>query len=190
VSVPESAEALLERVLARVAELEAALVERDRVIAVQGERIAELERRLVKDSSRPSSSDAPWVKQPAKKRSSRVGSGRRPGKQPGSASFSRGLIDDPDQRWEIHPGCCGSCAASLRGAEEHGRQRRQIVDVTPTPPPTVTEYQRISKVCPCCGAVTTPDWDDARVPVAHRGIVGGRGRRCGSARKPLPVPRC
>lgn len=48
VSVPESSDVLLERVLARVAELEAALVERDRVIAEQGERMAELERRLVR----------------------------------------------------------------------------------------------------------------------------------------------
>lgn len=177
-AVPESAEALLERVLARVAELEAALVERDRVIAGQSERIAELERRLGKDSSnssRPPSSDAPWAKQPAKKRSSRVRSGRKPGKQPGSASYSRSLVDDPDERWEIHPDRCGSCAASLRHAEEHSRQRRQIVDVAPVPPPTVTEYQRISKVCRCCGAVTTPGWDDAAVPVCHAEIVAAPG---------------
>ena len=80
-SVPESTEALL----ARVVELEAALVERDRVIAEQGERIAELERRLGQDSSnssRPPSLDGPWDKKPAKKRSSRSRSGRKPGKQP------------------------------------------------------------------------------------------------------------
>jgi len=178
VSVPESAGALLERVLARVAELEAALVERDRVIAEQGERIAELERRLGKDSSnssRPPSLDAPWSKQPAKKRSSRVRSGRKPGKQPGSASSSRSLVDDPDERLEIHPDRCGSCDASLRRAEEHGRQRRQIVDIQPVPPPTVTEYQRVSKVCPCCGTVTTPNWDDTAVPVKHGEIVAAPG---------------
>jgi transposase len=114
VSVPESAEALLERVLARVAELEAAVVERDRVIAEQGERIAELERRLNKDSSnssRPPSSDAPWAKQPVKQRSSRARSGRKPGKQPGSASFSRSLVDDPrreiaDSAGSLRSVCC------------------------------------------------------------------------------------
>ena len=177
-SVPESAEALLERVLARVTELEAALVERDRVIIEQGERIAELERRLGKDSSnssRPPSSDAPWSKQPAKKRSSRTRSGRKPGKQPGSASSSRSLVEDPDERLEIHPDRCGSCAASLRGAEEQGRQRRQIVDIQPVPPPIVTEYQRISKVCPCCGRVTTPGWDDQAVPVGHVELVASPG---------------
>jgi transposase len=178
VSVPESAETLLERVLARVAELEAALAERDRVIAEQGERIAELERRLGQDSSnssRPPSSDMPWAKQPAKKRSSRARSGRKPGKQPGSPSSSRSLVDDPDERCEIHPDRCGSCDASLRGAVESGRQRRQIVDVAPVAPPVVTEYQRISKVCPCCGTVTTPGWDDPAVPVEHRPIVAAPG---------------
>lgn len=177
-SVPESAEALLERVLARVAELEAALVERDRVIVEQGERIAELERRLGKDSSnssQPPSSDAPWSKQPAKKRSSRTRSGRKPGKQPGSASSSRSLVEDPDERLEIHPDRCGSCATSLCGASEHGRQRRQIVDIQPAPPPIVTEYQRILKVCPCCGTVTTPSWDDPAVPVEHSGLVATPG---------------
>jgi transposase len=171
VSGSGSLEALVEQLLARVAELETALAQRD-------ERIAELERQLAADSSnssRPPSSDGPWSKQPAKKRSSRTRSGRKPGKQPGSASCSRSLIDDPDQRLEIHPAHCMSCAASLRGAREQGRQRRQIVDVTPVPPPTVTEYQRISKVCSCCGTVTTPGWDDAAVPVEHRGIVAAPG---------------
>jgi transposase len=159
-------------------EILAELVELRRVVAAQAERIAELERLLGKNSSnssRPPSSDAPWSKQPANKRSSRTRSGRKPGKQPGSASSSRSLVDDPDERLEIHPDRCGSCDASLRGAEEHGRQRRQIVDIQPVPPPTVTEYQRISKVCPCCGAVTTPGWDDPVVPVCHAELVAAPG---------------
>jgi transposase len=164
-------EALVEQLLVRVRDLETALEQRDR-------RIAELEQRLGQDSSnssRPPSSDAPWAKQPAKKRSSRVGSGRKPGKQPGAASSSRSLVDDPDERLEIQPGRCMSCDTSLDGAEECGRQRRQVVDIRPVPPPKVTEYQRVSKVCPCCGAVTTPGWDDAAVPVEHTDIVAAAG---------------
>jgi transposase len=171
VSGSGSLEALVEQLLARVADLETALAQRD-------ERVAELERQLASDSSnssRPPSSDTPWSKQPAKKRSSRTRSGRKPGKQPGSASCSRSLIEDPDERLEIHPDRCMSCAASLRRASEQGRQRRQVVDVTAAPPPTVTEYQRISKVCPWCGTVTTPGWDDQAVPVQHRGIVAAPG---------------
>jgi transposase len=159
-------------------ELRALVLAQAKTIEALTQRVAELERQLAADSSnssRPPSSDAPWSKQPAKKRSSRTRSGRKPGKQPGSTSSSRSLIDDPDERLEIHPARCRSCAASLRRASEQGRQRRQVVDVTPAPPPTVTEYQRISKVCPCCGTVTTPGWDDAAVPVEHRLIVAAPG---------------
>jgi transposase len=178
VSVPESAEALLERVLTRVAELEAALVERDRVIAEQGVRIAELERRLEQDSSnssRPPSSDAPWDKKPAKKRSSRSRSGRKPGKQPGASSSSRSLIDDPDEIVVLEPECCRECASSLAEAPVVGRERRQVVDVGPVPPPEVTEYQRVSKICACCGAVTTPGWDKIATDDPRRDVVAGLG---------------
>jgi transposase len=109
-----SLEAVVEQLLARVRDLETALAQRDR-------RIAELEQRLGLDSSnssRPPSWDAPWAKQPARKRSSRVRSGRKPGKQPGAASSSRSLVDDPDERVEIQPDRCGSCDASLDGAAE------------------------------------------------------------------------
>lgn len=133
--------------------------ELERVLAALMERVAELERQWASDSSnssRPPSSDAPWSKKPAKKRSSRSRSGRKPGKQPGASSSSRSLIDDAEDTPEIHPDRCRRCDVSLQGAQECGRQRRQVVDVRPAPPPKVTEYQRISKVCRCCGAVTTP----------------------------------
>jgi hypothetical protein len=110
VSDSGSLEALVERLLARVRELESVVVGQRRVIAEQADRIVELERRLGRDSStssRPPSSDAPWDKQPAKKRSSRSRSGRKPGKQPGSASASRSLIDDP----------VGLCCLILRRAD-------------------------------------------------------------------------
>ena len=139
---------------------------------------AELKRQLGQNSSnssRPPSSDAPWAKVPAKKRSSRTRSGRKPGKQPGASSFSRSLVDNPDDTREIHPDRCRRCEVSLAGAEEHDRQRRQIVDIQPAPPPKVTEYQRISKVCRCCGVVTTPGWDDDAVGVEHADTVAAPG---------------
>jgi transposase len=46
-----------------------------------------------------------------------------------------------------------------------------VVDVGLPPPPRVIEYQRISKRCRCCGAVTTPGWDDAAVPAEHAETV-------------------
>jgi hypothetical protein len=54
----------------------------------------------------------------------------------------------PMRRWRSgRIGASWRCDSSLAGAEEAGRQRRQVVDVRPAPPPKVTEYQRVSKVC-------------------------------------------
>jgi transposase len=156
-------------------ELLAELAELRRVVAAQAERIAELERQRSADSSnssRPPSSDAPWDKKPAKKRSSRGRSGRKPGKQPGAPSSSRSLIDDPDETVVISPDQCQGCDASLAGAPELGRERRQVVDVAPVPSPVVTEYQRVSKACVCCGVVSTPAWDTGD---DHADVVAAAG---------------
>jgi transposase len=161
-------EALVERLLARVRELESVVVQQKGVIAEQADRIVELERRLGRDSStssRPPSSDAPWDKKPAKKRSSRSRSGRKPGKQPGSVSVSRSLVDDPDEVFEVAPDHCARCAESLEGAAETARVRRQVVDVQPPPPPKVTEYHLVSRRCGGCGHVNDPNATDAPRPV-------------------------
>jgi transposase len=151
-----------EQLAAENAALRMENAELKRMLAELSDRIIELERRLSADSSnssRPPSSDVPWDKKPAKKRSSRTRSGRKPGKQPGACSSSRSLVDDPDDTVVIEPDRCRGCDASLAGAVEAGRERRQVVDVCPAPPPEITEYQRVSKMCSCCGTVTTPGWD-------------------------------
>lgn len=159
-------------------EILAELVELRRVVAAQAERIAELERRVSADSSnssRPPSSDAQWEKKPAKKRSSRSHSTRKPGKQPGQSSSSRSLVDDPNRTVVIEPGRCQQCASPLADAIESGRERRQVVDVRPVPSPEVTEYQRVSKTCRCCGTVTTPDWDAVTAADPCREVVAAPG---------------
>jgi hypothetical protein len=75
------------------------------VIAVQGEWIAELERRLGQDSSRPPLSDALWDK----KRSVRGRSGRKPGMQPGVPS-NRSAAGDVSHRW---PGTRGETTSTM-----------------------------------------------------------------------------
>lgn len=169
-----SREGLLALVSAQAKTIEVLTARLDAVVAEN----AELRRKLAADSSnssRPPSSDAPWEKKPAKKRSSRGRSGRKPGKQPGSSSSSRSLIDDPDETVVIEPHCCRGCASSLDDAAETGRERRQVVDASPVPPPEVTEYQRVSKVCPGCGTVTTPGWDEVDAGDPRRDVVAGPG---------------
>ena len=123
-------------------------------IAGQADRIAQLERRLGRDSSsssKPPSSDSPYAKK-SKDRSLRQKTGRRPGKQPGAPGRTLGLTGDPDEIIECAPAECGRCGRDLTGEPGVRTERRQRWDITPPPPPYITEYRRITKMCPCCQA--------------------------------------
>src|SRR5207248_5302736 len=111
----------------------------------------------------------------AKKRSSRGRSGRKPGKQPGASSSSRSLVDGPDDTVVIEPKQCHGCESSLADAAETGREPRQVVDAGPVPPPEVVEYQRVSKICSCCGVVTTPGWNELAEDHPRRDVVASPG---------------
>ena len=52
------------------------------------------------------------------------------------------------------PAACGRCGAGLAGARVTGVQKLQEFDITPPPPPRVTEYQVQARACGRCGAVT------------------------------------
>jgi transposase len=82
-------------------------------------------------------------------------------------------VDDPDRVVVIEPARCGGCAQPLAEAAESGRERRQVVDVAPAPAPEITEYQRVSKTCPCCGVVSTPGWEETGDERAE--VVGAAG---------------
>ncbi len=119
-------------------------------------RVAELERRLGKDSStssRPPSSDSPYAGKP-KDRSLRQRSGRKPGKQPGAQSSTLRQVPDPGKTVICAPERCGCCGEDLAGAAVTEMQRLQEFDITPPPPPVVTEYQVQARECGRCGAVT------------------------------------
>lgn len=174
--VPDDAPSY-EQLVAQNAELRSQNAELGKLVAVLSERVAELERRLgmnSSNSSRPPSSDAPWAK-PAAKRSSRTRSGRRPGKQPGAPGMSRNLSDDPNQTFLIEPRRCHGCGESLSAAGVCGRERRQVLDAPEPSPLTITEYQRISKLCQGCGSVTAASWDDEVVPAAHAETLAAAG---------------
>jgi transposase len=120
------------------------------------ERVAELERRLGKDSStssRPPSSDSPYKKKPGD-RSLRQRGGRGRGKQPGAQSSTLRQVASPDDTVVCAPAACGRCGAGLAGARVTGVAKLQEFDITPPPPPRVTEYQVQARACGRCGAVT------------------------------------
>jgi transposase len=118
--------------------------------------VAELERRLGKDSSnssRPPSSDSPYLKKP-RNCSLRQRSGRRPGKQPGAQSSTLRQAARPGQVVACPPGACAGCGADLAGARVTAVQKLQVFDIAPPPPPVVTEYQVQARACRRCGTVT------------------------------------
>jgi hypothetical protein len=154
------------------AELGAENDELKRMFAVLTQRVVELERQLSADSSnssRPPSSDAPWVTRPAEKRFLRPRSGRKPGKQQGAFSTSRRLVEDPDEVTDIVSDRCrrGDASGEGGGGTSSGPADFQAMLVLRDGNP--------------------PDWDThdelrARWP--------RRARRYGSDRRRSPAPRC
>jgi transposase len=126
---------------------QAALIERLQA------RVAELERRLglnSSNSSKPPSSDG-LAKPPP--RSLRRVSGRKPGKQPGTPGAALSQVDDPEETFTHYPDACGGCRGSLAGALVAGVARRQVFGL-PQVRRRVTEHRIVS--CRCdCGTVTT-----------------------------------
>ncbi len=115
--------------------------------------VGELRRQLgqnSRNSSRPPSSDSPFVK-PAP-RSLRRKSGRKPGGQQGHPGSTLALVSDPNERLRCEPGPCVGCGGDLADAPEVGVERRQVFDLPPMRV-RVTEHQLISRRC-ACGATT------------------------------------
>ena len=122
-------------------------------LAGQMSRIEEVERRLGSDSSnssKPPSSDPPYRK--PGRTSSRTSSGRKPGKQPGSGGTTMPLVDNPNKTIVYDAERCEDCGTDLTNAPVARVERRQVTDITPPPPPYVTEHRIITRTCPCCTA--------------------------------------
>lgn len=134
-------------------ELRAANAEQARVIEVLQARVAELERRLGKDSSnssRPPSSDG-LAKPPAPTRERR-GGGRRPGKQPGAPGAHLAQVPDPDEVVVHVPQRCQGCGGDLTLAPVTGVEARQVLDL-PEVRLRSTEHRAERRMC-ACGQVT------------------------------------
>jgi transposase len=156
VSLLAAKDAEIAALLARVTELEGL--------------VAALHTQLGRDSSnsgKPPSSDSPFTKKPAAKRSVRTRSGKPQGKQPSAPSATLRLIDDPDDTITHTPPVCAGCGDGLADADIFGVCRHQVVDLPPPPPrPYVTEHRVQSRTCAGCGTVT-----EATAPAVATGRV-------------------
>ncbi|MGH3238341.1 MAG: IS66 family transposase [Streptosporangiaceae bacterium] len=140
-------------------------------------KVAELERRLVSDSTTsgtPPSKDSIAARERrkagrAKERQSSERERRKDrkrGGQPGHPGSGLSRDPDPDEREELPPPAeCARCGAGLEGAARAGTWWSQVRDVTITT--FVTEYLLPLLTCPCCGKINAaelPAW-------AHPGSV-------------------
>jgi len=116
-------------------------------------RVAELERRLGKDSSnssRPPSSDG--LGKPPASRQQRRGGGRKPGKQPGAPGAHLAQVPDPDEVVVHRPERCEGCGGDLTLAPVIGVEARQVFDL-PEVRLWVCEHRAERRQC-ACGQVT------------------------------------
>jgi transposase len=136
-----------------IAELRAANAEQARLIATLQARVAELERRLGRDSSNsskpPSSDGLAKATHPARGDGGR----RRPGKQPGTPGAHLAQVADPDEIVVHVPDRCGGCGGELAGALVAGVEIRQVFDLPPLGL-RVIEHRGHRRRC-ACGKVTT-----------------------------------
>ena len=155
-------------------ELAALVAEQARVIAELRGRVAALEAENTKlkrrlgmnstNSSKPPSSDSPFVK-PAP-RSLRRRNGREPGGQPGHPGSTLALVADPDERCRHVPGPCTGCGADLTDAAEVGVEGRQVFDLPPLRV-RVVEHQLISRRCGCETTSGAAAPEGVRAPVQY-----------------------
>jgi transposase len=144
-----------------IADLRAANAEQAHLITTLQARVAELERRLGKDSSnssKPPSSDG--LRKPARpqRRTDERAVRRRPGKQPGAPGAHLAQVAQPDEVVEHAPNWCGSCGADLTGARVVGVEARQVFDL-PQLRLGVAEHRAQRRRC-ACGTTTAAGFPD------------------------------
>jgi transposase len=152
--------AVIAELRAANATLAAVNAEQARLIATLQARVAELERRLGKDSSnssKPPSSDG--LRKPSRvDRGAAEPARRRPGKQPGAPGAHLAQVAQPDQIVEHVPNRCGGCGADLADAPVVGVEVRQVFDL-PWLRLGVAEHRAERRRC-ACGTSTAAGFPD------------------------------
>jgi transposase len=115
-------------------------------------KIAELEKKLGRNSSNsslPPSSDRDRQSKPeSPNRAARRALARKPGKQPGSQGNHLSQVDNPDKVVVHSPRCCDGCGGDLSNAAVEDVEVRQVFDL-PKPRMTSTEHRAERRRCQC-----------------------------------------
>lgn len=116
------------------------------------------------NSSKPPSSDG--LAKPARKKSLRGKTGRKPGGQSGHPGSTLAQVADPGEIVRHEPVACAGCGSGLAQAREVGVERRQVFDL---PPVTVrvTEHQLVARRCGCGVTTRGVAPETVRAPVSH-----------------------
>jgi transposase len=126
-------------------------------------RVAELQRRLGRDSSTPPSQDG--LRKPARP-ARRDRGARRPGKQPGAPGAHLAQVADPDEVVVHLPQRCAGCGGDLADAAGAGVEARQVFDL-PELGLWVTEHRAQRRRC-TCGVETVGRFPDGvRAPAQY-----------------------
>jgi transposase len=148
-------------------ELASLVVELRSALDIALARIADLEAQLrqnSRNSSKPPSSDSPFVKPTPK--SLRSKSGRKPGGQAGHEGRTLMRVERPDRVIPHEPRRCGGCGGGLRAAAVVGMDARQVFDI-PKITVKVVEHQVISRQCDCGVVSTGAAPDGITAPVSY-----------------------
>ena len=136
------------------------------------QRVEALERQVGLNSSNsgkpPSSDGQRKPRKPRRSQSTRGGSDKPSGGQPGHPGTTLKQTADPDHIETHRPARCADCGAALTAADSVSYARRQVFDLPPPPRVEVTEHRAHTCQCPACGHRTRAEFpENVRGPVQY-----------------------
>lgn len=172
---PEEFQHIVQSLLDKIARLEKEIIELRTQLAERDKTIEELKSRLNKNSSnssKPPSSDKPWVKRPGK-----AATGKKKGAQAGHVGRSRKQVPSQEVDAIVKVEVASACQHCSDGVvvQRKIRRRHQVWEI-PAIKPHVTEYQLEGGRCNCCKKRST-----AQLPVGvPNGMLGARAQATAS----------